>query len=363
MGSSASTRRNRRRNDDAQVTAPPHGTQGPLAPYTHVPQQHFAANPGHHGASSSYPNTYPQQQLAVDLPPRAYPQQYPSTNVQASGLPSVKHASQQNSANSLSQRAATTVRNLINLKKNTLTVTPKPDEPHMLQISFKFDAVQACSVSIFLMAQETKQTGRITAKSTAGTHVLYDAGMNLKFPPADATELDHCIDTRRHSLEEMHSANTETNTFPLIIRLETLAQPDSEEHSLTEQEPGAILQPWTQSQTTYALLGKDGGDVQVVKQKIWVGGNLYELQEIFGLVEAASSSDDASHSTVDCVVCLSSPKDTLVVPCRHLCMCHECARTLMRRTNKCPMCRLPISSVLQIQTQSRVRAAGDDTAS
>ena len=48
---------------------------------------------------------------------------------------------------------------------------------------------------------------------------------------------------------------------------------------------GCPLATWIQSQTTYAtLLKKDDGTfgVQVVKQKIWVEGVSYELQEIFG---------------------------------------------------------------------------------
>ena len=49
---------------------------------------------------------------------------------------------------------------------------------------------------------------------------------------------------------------------------------------------GCPLATWIQSQTTYAtLLKKDDGTfgVQVVKQKIWVEGVSYELQEIFGI--------------------------------------------------------------------------------
>ena len=36
----------------------------------------------------------------------------------------------------------------------------------------------------------------------------------------------------------------------------------------------------------------------------------------------------------DCVVCLSEPKDTMFMPCRHLCVCQDCFRQLTR----CPLC-------------------------
>ena len=65
----------------------------------------------------------------------------------------------------------------------------------------------------------------------------------------------------------------------------------------------------TQTQTTYAtLLKKEDGSyaVQVVKQKIWVDGVSYELQEIFGIENCTTGMplDDES-SGKECVVCLS----------------------------------------------------------
>lgn len=38
----------------------------------------------------------------------------------------------------------TTVRNLVNLKKPTLTVKPCADKPHLLRVAFSFDAVSPC---------------------------------------------------------------------------------------------------------------------------------------------------------------------------------------------------------------------------
>eukprot|EP00903_Cladosiphon_okamuranus_P015560 g14365.t1 len=37
----------------------------------------------------------------------------------------------------------------------------------------------------------------------------------------------------------------------------------------------------------------------------------------------------------ECVICLTEPKDTLLLPCRHLCVCTEC----FRHVDKCPVCR------------------------
>ncbi|CAN0535843.1 unnamed protein product, partial [Ectocarpus sp. 12 AP-2014] len=37
----------------------------------------------------------------------------------------------------------------------------------------------------------------------------------------------------------------------------------------------------------------------------------------------------------ECVICLTDPKNTLLLPCRHLCVCTEC----FRHVDKCPVCR------------------------
>ena len=47
-----------------------------------------------------------------------------------------------------------------------------------------------------------------------------------------------------------------------------------------------------------------------------------------------------SDNSAECVVCLSDVRDTLILPCRHLCLCNTCADTLRYQANNCPICRL-----------------------
>ncbi|TNJ29577.1 RING finger domain-containing protein [Giardia muris] len=46
-----------------------------------------------------------------------------------------------------------------------------------------------------------------------------------------------------------------------------------------------------------------------------------------------------------CVICLMNPKDTLLQPCGHLCVCSTCAGRIMNQT--CPFCRTPIERVIK----------------
>ena len=55
-----------------------------------------------------------------------------------------------------------------------------------------------------------------------------------------------------------------------------------------------------------------------------------------------------------CVICLSIERDTTVLPCRHMCMCHECAQELRKQTSKCPICRNHVESLLHIRMVSTV---------
>jgi hypothetical protein len=51
----------------------------------------------------------------------------------------------------------------------------------------------------------------------------------------------------------------------------------------------------------------------------------------------------------ECVICMSAPRDTTVLPCRHMCICKACAEALRNQTNKCPICRKSMESLLHIK--------------
>lgn len=107
-------------------------------------------------------------------------------------------------------------------------------------------------------------------------------------------------------------------------------------------------------------------ELTVLKQLLVHNGELFELDEVYGLdteagggVSPQAAEDDAAttaaagpldaaddDSDTVCVVCLTNPKDTMILPCRHLCLCSECAGPLKQQTNKCPMCRAKIDRLM-----------------
>ena len=48
-----------------------------------------------------------------------------------------------------------------------------------------------------------------------------------------------------------------------------------------------------------------------------------------------------------CVVCMDAPKNHVVLPCMHMCVCEACAQLLRDR---CPVCRGPIDRIAQLFT-------------
>ena len=80
-------------------------------------------------------------------------------------------------------------------------------------------------------------------------------------------------------------------------------------------ELGAALPLWIQAQTTYAKLKKDDEGhwgLQIIKQKIWVGGTSYELQVGFRCSGSQSNVAGTVCSMLgDILSCGTSSAETL----------------------------------------------------
>ncbi|KAG7673120.1 hypothetical protein Ndes2526B_g05305 [Nannochloris sp. 'desiccata'] len=324
------------------------------------------------------PHPYPHPQPYPHGPgPHQQPQQPPPAPAPVVPLPPTQQLTQ-----------TATIRNSVNLKKASLEV--KPLVATKLAVHFTFDASAPCMVSTFVLATEDGARGNklTTAHQTPGPAVLYPKGLGHKFPPssstsnikpsniassteetgihssnrtATATNQGHIIDLSLHNDDIGALSSVNGNTFPLVIRLEVITDRGLKDgRTLEDLVPGAEQQSWAQSQTTFAALHKeeDGSwSVRVLKQKIWVDGTSYELQEIYGLEQAgkrptqgaagASAAEEAEERL--CVICLVNPRDTTVLPCRHMCLCSDCASELRKQSSKCPICRNNIESLLHIR--------------
>ncbi|KAK3087412.1 hypothetical protein FSP39_005565 [Pinctada imbricata] len=114
---------------------------------------------------------------------------------------------------------------------------------------------------------------------------------------------------------------------------------------------------------TYAIIERSSADggyiIKPLKQKQFVDGTLYLLQEIYGIENKQvdrsklDPDDDVEDSGAECVICMSDMRDTLILPCRHLCLCATCAESLRYQASSCPICRSPFRALLQIRAMRK----------
>ncbi|WRT67695.1 uncharacterized protein IL334_004667 [Kwoniella shivajii] len=82
--------------------------------------------------------------------------------------------------------------------------------------------------------------------------------------------------------------------------------------------------------------GKRVWVVKVARREAIIGSHTFLLKEIYGLSSTSTTSssnsqypptqDDPYASTPnECIVCLTSPRDVVLLPCRHLVVCRDCA--------------------------------------
>ncbi|GER43474.1 RING/U-box superfamily protein [Striga asiatica] len=301
---------------------------------------------------------------------------------------------------------AVTIRNDVNLKKETLRIEPDEANPGKYLVAFTFDATVAgrgslyqliqhnivfqimlqliaiifpyfftllkdhisshfsritlvvyilsrdiryklikclitCSITIIFFAKEGEDCCLTPMKESLHPPITvhFQQGLAQKFKQPSGTGIDFSM------FEEAElSKDADMDIYPLAVKAE--ASPDTQSGN---SDGGS-----TNSQITQAVFEKDKGEyhVRVVKQILWVNGMRYELQEIYGIGNSVEGEFDSNDPGKECVICLSEPRDTTVLPCRHMCMCSECAKVLRFQTNRCPICRQPVERLLEIKVSN-----------
>ena len=70
-----------------------------------------------------------------------------------------------------------------------------------------------------------------------------------------------------------------------------------------------------------------------------------QMQAQLGVPPAAPTPDAEDQ----CVLCFDAPKDHIILPCYHVCVCEACAEQLTKtRTPTCPVCREPIQQTMKV---------------
>jgi hypothetical protein len=83
----------------------------------------------------------------------------------------------------------------------------------------------------------------------------------------------------------------------------------------------------------------------------WMAPNIASLVQVIenaliasGAILATPPTQASSEPDRCCVICLTAKSDTLILPCKHLCLCQACSTDTT--FNECPMCRGVVESVI-----------------
>ncbi|RWW04466.1 hypothetical protein GW17_00032302 [Ensete ventricosum] len=168
------------------------------------------------------------------------------------------------------------------------------------------------SITIFFFAKEDAYCNLTATKedSLKPVTVSFKEGLGQKFRQPSGTGIDLSIFNEAELVKV-----GELDIYPLAVKAEA-SPPNNQGPEGENQKLGT-----PNSQITQAMFEKkENGEyhVRVMKQILCVNQSRYELQEIYGIGNSVDNDTDGNDAGKECVICLSEPHDTTVLPCRHM---------------------------------------------
>lgn len=205
-------------------------------------------------------------------------------------------------------------------------------------MEFTFDAAVPCFVRVMWLCKEMLDSSKKATKRLDAVHscrIRFEKGLSQRFDGSEYPDSMMSISSTDMPKLEYKKGSS---SYPLLIVLEAdLGQTASNSFDLSK----------TRNQITYVVLteNEDTLKAKILKQKVQVKGVSFDLYEIYGI--KAGSADESN-----CVVCMTTKREVAVLPCRHMCLCSECAQELRVQSNKCPICRNVIKAYMQIKRET-----------
>lgn len=223
------------------------------------------------------------------------------------------------------------VKNPLVWDKHSFHVARSSASKHIWEFTAQFSAEVPCQLGVHFHCLEQ-----------AGSHLLQYTPADGHAPPSRSMEFqpgkhtvsltgEEAIDLKKYPLEVVWKyKKRHADVIPMVLSLFG-DKVQSVVHLHLEQ-------PKTRSSGASEL------HVTMLKQKVFVGGREYTLQDVYGLGDIGKQdAHDESAVGEPCVICLTDPRNTAVLPCHHMCVCEDCARQLQvgaaTRNDHCPICR------------------------
>ncbi|KAF4664092.1 hypothetical protein FOL47_005297 [Perkinsus chesapeaki] len=289
------------------------------------------------------------------------------------------------------------VKNPCNIRKDTIKlIEDAPNAPPKLR--FAVDTSGPCTVKVHYFVEGNSQEALPEIRGVRTyTYDIAHAGLGQE---VITDKLEERLD-RREPLPAGWASTTYvrgSHRYPAVIEVTYEGKAEPTQNALHEFCTGQLTYlSFPPAEESDVMM-----NVKVLKQRVLFSTQAYDVHDIYGIEAAAprmipheelhrtdtvegkvvdgtsnspvsseeeSSSDEAGpigqvNKLVDydeeadamaseCVICLSEPRTTVVLPCRHMCLCNDCAVRVQEATPghvsaKCPICRQAVSSMLQI---------------
>lgn len=272
-------------------------------------------------------------------------------------------------------RQASLVKNPVSVRRDSVRVRCDAAGRGVC-LDMVFDAKLPCTITVQLLVSELEESSdqcgerrmSLLAQSLEGAE-----DNQVASAPVWAGQLGAVLDRRRceaglgQSYEsppmDLSLLPAEMLAFdrsrPADVPLAVCLEPDSEDVG------GQACVHYSYISLQKAVSGSDqevDGDsaaaqwlTQVFAQKLQYGGNCFVLHEVFGVASKRAADNDAESGNSECVICLTEPRDTAVLPCRHMCFCKHCAGIVRLQCDRCPVCRQKVKSLLQFKNERDVK--------
>ncbi|TNV74543.1 hypothetical protein FGO68_gene11926 [Halteria grandinella] len=90
--------------------------------------------------------------------------------------------------------------------------------------------------------------------------------------------------------------------------------------------------------------------IKTIQQSFFYKGSMFQLSDIYG--GGAIEPFRKSFQEEECVICFNGAKNMVLLPCRHLCMCQNCAEA-SQGGQKCPICRTRVATFMRIGLRNK----------
>lgn len=89
-------------------------------------------------------------------------------------------------------------------------------------------------------------------------------------------------------------------------------------------------------------------DPTVIDDKIVSDGVILTILKVYRQEEGTAADEGFNEGL--CLICCTNPSNVVAFPCRHCCMCRECAERFTTMTIHCPVCRTVVTELIECVT-------------